>query len=637
MDWQMVKLGGRPRGRTLAVIVCALVIASGCGSPQASLAPSGLGSPGQPNSTGRPTSTGQPSTTGRPTAGELPSSTEPAASIPSGGASAEPTPTNVPPTDAPPTPASPLPDPELESASEIAEALFERSQAEQAVVSMLKVLGIGIYSADGSPIRPGAEASDSDLYMFEPEVRGLAEMTRTNESDPDEGWIAFSDFHAALADLGFAGSAEDLAQAYNSAYEQDYEAPVPYLVTAMASIDPSAPLPPLAAWLMFVDGFVPPAGGSATIASLGAGLPLVAADTPRWGVARDEVQQFVPLPLEADPLLVAHLMPVVHGASLTVTSSPGEVHEGHGSNGEPSTLTATVFAVASTFISPLSRRPLFPLNPVGGAGLPVTWHIDPQLSEHGSADMSRGNATDVLHRATVMYTPRQEAANGEGYLTRTFGFVQASVPANLLITQLYGMPSLGALVGGDVRGFARLEVEWHEPQAMRINLVDTYDVTIDLILGKAHATGTDTFAGILALQEDGSWRGVVDGTTTASYSGSVLDQPCSTSWSATQLMEITGKAAPTALDGDFVFQFKPVSQPSGSLGSGDCKPSLTVYDGFEYAPFNDYRITAPPELGQGLVVYLPDRPGGSRDYPSRLEGVVTANWHVEIEFLEPTT
>jgi hypothetical protein len=180
-----------------------------------------------------------------------------------------------------------------------------------------------------------------------------------------------------------------------------------------------------------------------------------------------------------------------------VSATPGLAHEGNGGPGAPVTLSASVNAVASTFVSPFSRRPLIPLNPVPGAGLPVTWLPDPG----------------------------------------------------------------------------------HQTQA--------------------------------------------------------LGQPCSASWSASQLVEVVGEAAPYALNGDFYFRFMPVTQPSGSMGSGKCPPSVGSYEGVDYAPYNDYSISAAAEK-QGLVIILPQKPGGTRDYPIKLPGVVDATWHVTIEFLEPS-
>lgn len=529
----------------------------------------------------------------------------------------------------------------FEAAEDIAAVMFERAQAEQVVVSMLDVLGVGLYQSDGSAIRVGSEATDSDFFVFEPEARGLVALLKA--FDDQDRWVPFRDFHAALADLGVQGTAEQLAAAYNDAYSANPDAPITHLIYGLGGIDLDTPLHPLAPWLLVLDAFVPPNDAQAVVAMMGsqAGtIGVTVAASPgaggggRWGVARGGVQQLVPLPLEADPLVIAHLMSVVGSASVTVAATPGRAHEGHGSTGAPVDISATVRAVATGFISPFSLRPLIPINPIAGAGLTVSWQPDPSFGRHGSLQIPPMSVTDPLGRSTVTFTPREEVANGQGYLTREFAQMQASVSGAQLITQLYGLPSLGALVGREILGMGLVEIEWHEPEAMRISLVEDYDVTLDLILGKTHGSGRDSFEGILALQEDGSWLGVVEGTATGSQESQALGRQCSTSWNASQLVEVVGADAPNALTGDFYFRFMPATQPTGSLGGGRCPPTMHAFEGVDYAPYNDYSISQAAE-DQGLVIILPQKPGGSHDYPIRLPGVVDATWHVTIEFLEP--
>lgn len=592
----------------LSIVVIALLVQA-CGGAEQSMQPTTTQGTSAPT-TPRLTTTGEPSS--QPTNLQQPT-----------GAPTEPTSSLL-----PLEPAASLPEPELESIDQVVEVMYERAQAEQVVVSMLGQLEIGLYNEDGTPIRQGAEQSDDDLYLYEAEARGLITMVRRN-SDP-EGWTPFRDFHAALADLGFQGSAEELAQAYASAYDADFEAPMSKLIYSLAGIDVEAPLPPIAMWLLFVDGFVPSGNGGAALAVTG---PFAQTGSARWGVAQPNVQQLSPLPLEVDPLVIAHLMAVVASASVNVTANPAKAHEGHGGPGSPVEITANVRATAGFFMSPFSLRPLIPSNPTGGANLSVTWTVAPSLQDHGSVPLTP-SVTDPLGQATLTYTPNPEDANGEGYLANAIGTVQASVDGGQLINQLYSVPTLGPLVGRQVFGLTLLEVEWHEPEAMRISLVNTYDVTLDFILAKGHASGTDRFDGILALQEDGTWRGVVNGSASGSHQTQAFGESCSTSWSASQLVEVVGAEAPFALDGDFYFEFHPVTAPSGSLGGGKCPPTVGSYEGVDYAPYNDASVTN-AEQNQGLVILLPQRPGGTRDYPVRLEGVVDANWHVEIEFLEP--
>lgn len=304
------------------VALLALMLAGGaCASADTSPVPiTSSGSPGSPRPTAR--------VDGPTIAPSATTTTEP-----------KPDPTATP---------APLPEPAFDTAEEILAVLYERAQADQVVVSMLDMLGIGLYQADGTVIRAGAETADTDFFVYEPEARGLAELLKAHFDE--DRWVPFGDFHAALADLGFQGSAEDLAAAYNAAYESAYEAPMAQFVYGLGGVDPDGLLHPMAPWLLVLDGFVP-SNGRQAVASIGA-FPMTAANHTSWGLARDRVQQLSPVPLEADPLVIAHLMSVVQSASVVVAATPGRAHEGHGSTGGPATITATVHAVASTLVSP---------------------------------------------------------------------------------------------------------------------------------------------------------------------------------------------------------------------------------------------------------------------------------------------
>lgn len=617
-------------GLGVAVLTIAL-IASGCGSGQPSAAPTAT----TPGATTQPTT----QSTGQPTSGE-PTPTQPTAEPgQTSQPTAEPGPTGTPgPTSEPEAEAVPLQAPELESPEEIAQALFQPELAEQAVVSMLDELGIGIYQLDGTPIRAGTESSDSDFFIAEPEVRGLIDMLE--QQDDFETWITFRDFHAALAGLGLQASAEDLAQAYADSYAANPEAPITQFVNALAVIDGDAQINRFTAWLLILDGFVPPHANAVAIAAVGGWFGA----TPRpggrgWGVASNQVQALAGVPLTADPQIIAHLMAVVAQSTLKVTALPSKAHEGHGGDGSPVTITAQLTVNAWAFTSPFSGLSVVPLNTGSAAGLPVTWTTDAALNAHGSASSLSGT-TDPLARAQLTFTPKKEKANGQGYIVTETSIVQAAIPASQVITQAYGYPALGALVAGEVRGIGNLLIEWHEPEAMHIELINEYDVTIKTFVGDIHGTGVDMFTGTLVLQEDGTWRGNVVGKANGSQTGQAFGRACSSSWSTTQLMEVVGQAAPNATGGDFVFLFYPIAAPRGSMGSGRCPPTRrkTSY-GATYAPYNDYAISQ-AEASQGLVIILPNKPGATGNYPvADPPGpditIKNTSWQVLIQYLEP--
>lgn len=532
----------------------------------------------------------------------------------------------------PPTPApTPLPTPELTTIDEVTQLVTQRGAEDQGVVSMLKLLGIGSYNEEGSPIVAGTEASDADLYLFDPEVRGLIQFAREWSGDESD-WMTFRDFQASLAGLGFKGSAEDLANAYTTAYDDEPDTPMSKLIYSMGGVDVDGKLAPLQAWLLFVDGFVPSHSASAKVASTNPLQP--DAKETGWGVAHNNVQALSPVPLEADPLVIAHLMIVVRDTTLEVKATPDKLHEGHGGTGAPATISANIRAYVSSFMSPFSQQPLIPVSGVA-SGVPIQWQLDPALDKHSSLPIDPFGVTDSLGTASFQYTPRQEEANGQGYETLDVGIVRASVPADLLVTQLYGMPSLGALVGtAPVTNFAVVDIGYHVLQAMHVSLSEDYDVQLGLVVGQAHRVGRDAFDGTLEQQPDGTWEGVVTGTTAGHDNTSVFGQDCSNSWSASQQVRVIGQASPDAINGDFYFKFIPVTNPTGSLGGGLCPETTNSYQGVDYAPYNDFSITDAAD-DQGLVIYMPPPPGGARDYATKEPGLVDATWHVTIEYLQP--
>lgn len=608
----------------LAVVFVALaLIVAGCGSaePAPSATPAGQTS----GPTTQPTG-GEPNPT---------DSTTPAPGQTTGPATG-PGPTSA------PAEQPPLQEPELETPEQIAEALFNPDLAEQSVVSMLALLGIGIYNPDGTPIRAGTEQSDADLYLFEPEVRGLIKMI--GDSDDFETWITFRDFHAALTGLGLEASAEELAAAYADAYGANPEAPMAQFVTATTYPDPEATMTRFGAWLLLLDGFVPPHASAARTPIAAVAGFVAASPAPgggSWGTASNNVQSLPGLPLSADPLVIAHLMAVVAQTSVSVSAQPATVHEGHGGNGSPADVTATVRAAASVFVSPFSGQAVIPINAGNPSGIPVTWNTDAVLNRHGSVDISQtvGATTDALGQVKLTFTPKKEKADGFGIEVTDVSLVQAVVSGRDLITRLYGQPDLGPLVPGQVLGVGLLTIEWHD-EAMEITLTNHYDVAIEAVLGDTHAVGDDSFSGTLAKQDDGTWLGTVSGTASGTQDSQALGESCSSSWFATQQLEVIGEEASNAISGDFVFRFYAITDPVGSMGSSTCPPTRHKLNGVSYAPFNDYGISQ-PDAGGGIFVILPQKPGGVADYPVPSlppgTGIIIKNtsWHVDIQFPVP--
>ena len=158
----------------------------------------------------------------------------------------------------------PLPAPTLDSVDEIVAAIDDPAQAEQVVVSMLALLGIGLYQADGSPIRKGTESSDEDFFVFEPVAEGLVQMLR-ERSDP-ESQLSFADFHAGLVAAGYIVSLDELAHGYADAYAAQPQAAISRLIDALGPVTADSTLSQFEIWLLVLDGFIPPNGATTATA-----------------------------------------------------------------------------------------------------------------------------------------------------------------------------------------------------------------------------------------------------------------------------------------------------------------------------------------------------------------------------------
>jgi hypothetical protein len=602
----------------LGVIVLVVgLIGAACGANQQSAEPTG----NQPITTASPGSSQQTPASNPPATSEPTESFEPGATQP------------------PLLPLEALPDPELGSAATIGEVMYDPSFSEQVVVSMLDGLGIGLYQTDGTPIRTGTETAATDLFLLEPEARALVDLLQ--DGDEEDAWISFRDFHAGLEGLGFQGSAEELAQAYVDSYTEQPDAAMTSFVYGLTPVGIDVPLPRFTALLLIIDGFVPPNGSTAAIASVGDGMvPAVAVGTRGWGVARSRIQLLQQVPLTVDPIMLVHLIATVGRSGLSVFANPSATHEGHGGPGAPVTITAAVRTSATNLTNPFNGAPLVPIHNGNVPGVAVTWTLGPGFDHHGTTSPPSGaiTTTDALGETKVTFTPIQEAADGHGIVLHELGLVQVSASARDLITQVYGLPSLGALVPTNLSGVSSVDIAWHERETMRIDIANHYDVTIKAGIGDTHAVGDDTFTGNLVQQANGTWRGTVVGTAKGTQTGTTIFggayTDCTMRWNATEVLDVEGIPA-TVPGGKFIFRFTPLLPPTGNVGSSRCPPTRHKHLGILMAPFNDTRITD----GSGLQVILPDRPGGERDYPvppipgSAFVIDPSTNWHVTIEFV----
>jgi hypothetical protein len=203
------------------------------------------------------------------------------------------------------------------------------------------------------------------------------------------------------------------------------------------------------------------------------------------------------------------------------------------------------------------------------------------------------------------------------------------------VQRLFGL-NINALLSDEVSATGPLKIDWHEKNVMKINFHNRYKVNYDVFKGlfKATRDGNDYFIGDLAKQDDGSFRGTVTGSTKATqYGGAAIGNiVCRNSWDATQQLDVVAK--PT---GDsYFFQFFAVERPTGTLNAAGtkCPNEKVKYNGFDYAPFNDYNLVRPESGGGQLVEHVSPPPHGQTSNHIEFGGdnVLAGYWQYDILF-----
>lgn len=560
-----------------------------------------------------------------------------------------------------PTPAG-LPGPELTDPAEIAAAIENPRTRLEGVVSMLSGLGVGVYHRDGTALTAGAERTSADLWLYEDEVRALAEMAALDK--PTDA-ISFADWHAGLTSLGLHMSAADLATTFDDVYfGSGQDSFFVQLIGAMGVyFDPDnpaeVPLSRLQAWLLLADGFVvrPQVSAARPVA---AGPRFIAQeDENRWGGASAKLPRLVSdadLPVDIATAAL-RLTTLARAVPFALTPEFAKVHEGHGSAGQPATINAVFQPYQTAYLTPFGDQ-FSLLAAANASGLPVTWGAESAsvLQRHGEV---RGNdrdplagpvQTDASGSSSLIFTPRQEEANGEGELVSDVVTLSVAADVADLASHTWVVPQvlLGWLksTAGSVTRQTPLEIEWHEVRGLRINMTDDYDVTIEFptviggqgALGTTRKVGTDHFEGFLAQQEDGTWRGIVHGTANAQSRQEVVGKECATGLAGSQDLLVTGEVSDYLPPGDSGFgialRFYPATEPEiGELGCDYQLPRWTGPEGAgEYAPFNDQRIISPDI---GFPTSRPPSGSVTNTYDEHLEGVGGGTWTVTIEVVEP--
>ena len=154
--------------------------------------------------------------------------------------------------------------------------------------------------------------------------------------------------------------------------------------------------------------------------------------------------------------------------------------------------------------------------------------------------------------------------------------------------------------------------------SIHIKVKDDYGASIGGGLLGSSGSGIDELDGSLAPTGNGTWRGIVTGTTDQTIETSVLTEHCKTSVVGSQAVEVVATRGSFGQD----FNLRLVLSPAGppKYTSPDTCTSQSPFkapNGLEWLRFHfeAYR-------GEGIYVHLPDKPGGTwtKDFNKVTEG-----------------
>jgi hypothetical protein len=544
-----------------------------------------------------------------------------------------------------------LPIPTLDDPFAIGQALYDPTQLAGGVTSLLHLMGVGTYEDDGTPIDQAGVTKGGDPWLFQSEVWGLVDMgvEDLNDAGEDGPTYRLADLYDSLqGTLPPDLTLDAFVGAYSDAYAAHPDDLAPSVLLGQP-VDASTPLTRVQLWLLYMDGFVDLA--PATSADVRQG-PVAATARAHFGTANANLPPLVqPQSLTSAQWLelISHFLTLLNAIPFAVTA--GSVHEGHGSTGQPEEIKAHLYA-NSGFISPVTGTLLLQANSGAMGGLELRWGSRDVavFADHGTlaASIPGTAVTDAGGIASITYTPKREAANGQGAVSHDAAETSATVNARDLLVHAYNIDDqsvLGFLMAQTLHGTrterAWTEIEWHGP-GIEVTLENLYNVNLDAAQGiggmvaVAHRDGTDTFTGTLTKRSDGTYRGVLSATTQANVkmgfgAGGLVGKQCEETTSFTQNLAVVGTLKPTSVmdptqeeieqgnigTDDLLLVFTPKDAPSAE---GQCQSSIPffttnargnqVISGW-YASFSDSRITDPSLAGYGI--HLP-KPGEKLTY-----------------------
>ena len=393
-----------------------------------------------------------------------------------------------------------LPAPSMTEPFEIGEALYDPGRMADAVVSLLALMQVAVVP-DGNA-NTKVDSSKGGLTLSESEVHALINLGRedfTGIADMDALPYGFAQLHAGVADLIPGTSAEQLAQAYQRAYE---ERPEDLIVKAMMGrpIEADMKITRAQIWFLLMDGFVGAAAANGRWGTADKQVPDLKSPNTQWSA--EEFRE------------VLARLPLISAGSLVTMTAPDAIRQG-ATAGPSVDVTARVIASAPPLVSRVSGRTLIGARAGGTlSGQEVTWrlHEESLLPELGKVVTPLGTATATGASGTARFTfqPAADPTRGAGQLVDDWEMIEARFETHSLLANAYTVPGpLAALAIGTSRASKNLHLSWRSSDVLWLVIANIYeDVNFEIPgIGGGTRHGLDGILARLTRRQNGDYIG----------------------------------------------------------------------------------------------------------------------------------
>ncbi len=394
----------------------------------------------------------------------------------------------------------PLPTPSLKEPFAIGEAFYIEEKLEDAVVSMLGLMRIGVVSDSAAGAAAGQNAPR--IVLSESEVRALIDMGMEDlESSEDIENLphSFADLHAAVADLLPGVSIEQLAQTYTRAYEANPDDLVAKSLMGQP-LEPETKLTRTQIWFLLMDGFAGAAASGARWGTADRQLPDLVSPDPQWSAAEwREV-------LARLPLITAERLVTIDAPAI-ITRTAAKI--------APATITVRASASAPPLVSRSTGRTLIAARAGSLAGQQVTWRAPDNslLQEVGTIASPLDEPVPIGAGGVARFVvqPDVDGPGGAGEIVEAQETIEARFQTRGLVSGAYAVPPpLSRMSFGASRTRATLHLRWRASDLLHVWVANYYSGVNFQIPGTGAGgtrSGWDTMYAKLFKRRDGSYAG----------------------------------------------------------------------------------------------------------------------------------